>query len=718
MGKNVFNNCSSLSKLNSNIDGVINIPIGVNKIQYKAFYNCSTIAEVYSSDTVEFIGDYAFYGCSNIVKFNSNNPYELNTSLNCESIGRQAFYNLNKIRKVNISDSVSSIGLYVFDRMSSIEELTIPYIPKLESESSTGLAYLFTYYDGSLTGMYSAGSNYSGKYKVPTSLTKINITKCENIPDYSFYNMTSLVEIVLPENTTYIGKYAFYGCKSLSKLNSDVDGVIEIPEKIKEINDYTFYNCSVISEIKLSQNVELIGDYAFSGCSNIVKFNSNNPYELVLPNECGIVESYAFSGMKQIKTVIFPNSLYSIGSNCLGGMTSLETLSVPYISDNSDSKLGIGRMFTYSSSSVTGMYSGGASSSYYRVPNTLTTINVTRQSVIPDYAFYNMTKVLEINLLSGASFSSNTFKNCNASINYVLDDPIHYDENTVWDGETVSEGYKQGTGTKEDPYIISNSIEFMYFVSQVNLGNTYLNTYFKLTNDINLNKKNFDSLEEFDGYFDGNGYTIKNIKLQNTNEYCGLFQKLGEKGYIVNLTIKFDTIEIIDNSSNVNNYIGPLVAYNNGIIQNCYVEGTISTTVTNSIYIGGIIGYNNGTISDSYSNVQITSISSVSYSYVGGIVGYNNGTINECFAIANVSSKGLTIAYSFVGGITGYSTLNGIINSYVLNTQSLTKYETKIELDNDNETIITILQIKDSLVELWDLKYWDFDYKYPGLIKQ
>ena len=647
---------------------------------------------------------------------NSSRAYELNVSSNCETIGTYAFSNMNKIKYINIYDRVITLQSRIFDKMTSLEELTIPFIPETTT-TTLGIGYLFSYDDDSISGMYLGGA-YNSYYRVPTSLQKIVITNDKTILDYAFYNMTSLVEVVLPENITYLGQYAFYNCKSLTMLNSDTAGVIEIPTKVHEINDYTFYNCSVISDIRLSQNVEFIGAYAFYGCSNVVKFNSNNPYELVVPNKCGVIETYAFYGMSLIKTATLPNSLYSIGSSCLGNMISLETLSVPYISDNSDSKLGIGRIFTNSSSSVTGMYSGGANSSYYRVPNTLTTINVTRQTTIPDYAFYNMTKLITINLRVGATVNSNTFKNCSATVNYILQNPIYVDENTVWDGKTVSEGYKHGTGTKEDPFIISNSIEFAYFVSQVNLGNTYSNTYFKLINDINLNKKNFDSIKEFNGYFDGNGYTIKNVNLHNSNEYSGLFQKLGEDGYIVNLTVKFNEMNITDNTTIENNYVGPLVAFNNGSIQNCYVEGTISATVTNSIYIGGIVGYNNGTIIDSFSNVQINSISNISYSYAGGIVGYNNGTINDCLAIANVSSKGLTIAYSFVGGIVGYSTTEELNNLYVLATQTLTKYESKIESTNDYETSIKVSKIKGLLGELWDLKYWDFDYKYPRLIKQ
>ncbi len=59
-------------------------------------------------------------------------------------------------------------------------------------------------------------------------------------------------------------------------------------------------------------------------------------------------------------------------------------------------------------------------------------------------------------------------------------------DNSVWDG-SVANNYKSGTGTKSDPYIISNGAELAYFQSQLAIT-SYANTYFALSNDIILNK--------------------------------------------------------------------------------------------------------------------------------------------------------------------------------------------------------------------------------------
>lgn len=56
----------------------------------------------------------------------------------------------------------------------------------------------------------------------------------------------------------------------------------------------------------------------------------------------------------------------------------------------------------------------------------------------------------------------------------------------VWDG-TVAESYTGGTGTADDPYIISSAAELAYMSAQVGAG-VDLNAYYKLGADITFNE--------------------------------------------------------------------------------------------------------------------------------------------------------------------------------------------------------------------------------------
>lgn len=111
-----------------------------------------------------------------------------------------------------------------------------------------------------------------------------------------------------------------------------------------------------------------------------------------------------------------------------------------------------------------------------------------------------------------------------------------YAQTSVWTGSTTS--LSVGTGTANDPYLISTADEFAHLMQNYdnNLG-IYRNRHFKLMADLemegfywsfasaNSNQKTFCC------HFDGNGHKISNIKgilvISNQDIHLGLFPQLG-----------------------------------------------------------------------------------------------------------------------------------------------------------------------------------------------
>ena len=85
----------------------------------------------------------------------------------------------------------------------------------------------------------------------------------------------------------------------------------------------------------------------------------------------------------------------------------------------------------------------------------------------------------------------------------------------------------EGEGTAANPYKIQNVDDLKLLAENVNNGEAYANTYFKLTANIDLNNEpnwtpigTEDTL--FQGTFDGGGHQITNLKI-GKREYGGLF---------------------------------------------------------------------------------------------------------------------------------------------------------------------------------------------------
>ena len=149
-------------------------------------------------------------------------------------------------------------------------------------------------------------------------------------------------------------------------------------------------------------------------------------------------------------------------------------------------------------------------------------------------------------------------------------------------------------------YLISNANELVYFAKTVNVdGETYAGKTVKLTADIDLAGKKWipvgqTQVSSFQGTFDGQGHTIKNMTVNytgtNSNYACGLFGwiELHNCAPIVIQNVKFDNANVTGIK-----YTGVVAGYANGAsgaeIKNCVV--TNSTVTSNSKNAGGIIGY-------------------------------------------------------------------------------------------------------------------------------
>lgn len=120
----------------------------------------------------------------------------------------------------------------------------------------------------------------------------------------------------------------------------------------------------------------------------------------------------------------------------------------------------------------------------------------------------------------------------------------------------------------------------------------------------------------FTGTLDGQGYIIDDPYIGGSNSYTGLFTATGANAVIKNFGV---TRASITGGS----YTGVLVGSHQGTIQNVYVEGSATTTVS---YAGGLVGLNNGgDIINSYSHASVTA----QVAYAGGLIGLqsNGGTI-------------------------------------------------------------------------------------------
>ena len=197
------------------------------------------------------------------------------------------------------------------------------------------------------------------------------------------------------------------------------------------------------------------------------------------------------------------------------------------------------------------------------------------------------------------------------------------------EGDLIATKYAGGTGTKDDPWLISNDLELAKLAHDVTSGKTkamFAGEYFKLTKDINLNQGKWmpigtwkcnkkDNDRYFAGKFDGDGHTISNMKIEwvnaeNNEASWGLFGRLygssasSEATYasVTNLIIdnaliqkKKDTAPVGSSVIKIGTVAGDMTQFaeiSNIIIRNSQITDNEETYNTpNSFRVGGVVGY-------------------------------------------------------------------------------------------------------------------------------
>ena len=179
----------------------------------------------------------------------------------------------------------------------------------------------------------------------------------------------------------------------------------------------------------------------------------------------------------------------------------------------------------------------------------------------------------------------------------------------------------------------------------------------------------------FKGSYNGNGYTISNLKIKSGEWFRGLFGLvIGESSstpaVLTGIHLRNVDIEVSHNSDISCGAIAGAVD-SDAVITFCSTQGEIKTDMNlqgkpynNS---GGIIGNNRGTISYCRADVKVTASSDANDTSrecnAGGIAGINTGTILACEASGSEVSAKASNAKAQAGGIAGTTSGSSYIAS-------------------------------------------------------
>ncbi len=206
------------------------------------------------------------------------------------SIEEACFKDCSNLTKVSLPGSLETIPKYCFELAKSLADVTL----------GEGIRVIDDY-AFALNGFYtSEGSLYS--LTLPSTIEEIG---------YKAFVNTKIKEIVLPASLDKLGKYAFYECRKLSRVEFRC-ALDTLPERVLD-------HCYNLSEIVFPPGLKVIGKYALADCGL--------PY-LTIPEGVEVIEEGALKSVGT-KGLVLPESLREIGARALGYQSMVSSFIIP-----------------------------------------------------------------------------------------------------------------------------------------------------------------------------------------------------------------------------------------------------------------------------------------------------------------------------------------------------------------------------------------------------
>ena len=263
------------------------------------------------------------------------------------------------------------------------------------------------------------------------------------------------------------------------------------------------------------------------------------------------------------------------------------------------------------------------------------------------------------------------------------------DEGEAWAGHSIAP--ETGDGTKENPYLMINAGNLRWLAEEVNGGKSFSGVYFSQQNDIDLSGYSIPSIgyyysseadnAAFGGIYDGNGYSVKNGKIEAYSKTNSASAKYGYGlfGVIFGAVIEdvvLENVEVVGagvTGAIVGRAASPLVSDSNfagfNVISGCVVKSSVRMILCDisplstmnfdnearSGRVGSICGMAHGTVIDgcvSYANIKFGG----DYGIAGGIVGsfgLNSTVSSSAFKGSLTLCDAAATQTSMYGGIAG-----------------------------------------------------------------
>ena len=313
---NAFNGVCKLKRVNSNVDGVMNIPEGVLEIGENAFtWTCSSchITSITLPSTLQRLSIDSFdsISCHQTLTINAVTPPYMYLD-EYEYFPNPIYVPCQSVSAYKTASGWSNFKDYIYGMPPCAQ-------PKLILSYSDGRTY-----SKECDGYSSIGSpdtNPSG-YEYSAMTTAIIGDCITTIGNSAFYEYRRLRYVYLPNSVTYINSFAFNGCSRLTSIGLKGSGAsIEMPNSVTRIAHASFANCSGLTSVIIPTGVTSISDMVFANCTSLAS--------VTIPNSVTTIGNSSFSDCTSLTSIVIPDGVTTIDGYAFNDCTSLTSINIP-----------------------------------------------------------------------------------------------------------------------------------------------------------------------------------------------------------------------------------------------------------------------------------------------------------------------------------------------------------------------------------------------------
>lgn len=414
IGESAFYECNNLTD--------ISLPQSLTDISYNAFNNCRSLISVTVPMGIKKLNDQVFANCTSMQRV------YLSDSL--VSIGNSCFVNCNSLQRVHLSDSLVSIGNSCFANCYSLDSVVIP-----ASVQNMG-SWAF----GSCNNLFSLRMNPvnppSNDY-LPDNLYSITVPKGSADAYNSIYPWNSRIIIngeplelsidvatpgtlgdqILTKTTNLrdVNKLILSGTLNdvdIDNVRNRLTGLVSVDMSglnMTALPENFFNNRRALSSVVFPNSLISIGNSALSQCYSLQNID--------LPKTLTYMGNSAFSDCHKLRSIEIPSGISFIANNTFSNCYSLQSVkfneglrSINYAAFSSNSSLD---SLTFPSTLL------NINSSAFSSCSRLSKINFNEGlTTIEDYAFYDCNNLKEVILPSTIVKVNYSFYSCDNISNF------------------------------------------------------------------------------------------------------------------------------------------------------------------------------------------------------------------------------------------------------------------------------------------------------------